>query len=97
MLNATHSELQFHMYRLGSRVRVARLYGVRSDTIYKALPINDTMRFMSGQMVNVGGILCKRCSVCETARELEQYWTNDNKLSGCDGPCRACRKARVKR
>lgn len=97
MLNATKAELQFHMYRLGSRVKVARLYGVRSDTIYKMLPLNDVMRSMSGQMVNIGGILAKRCSLCGVTRELEQYWVNDNKVSGCDGPCKACRKAKGKK
>ncbi len=96
MLTATNAELQFHMYRLGSRTKVARLYGVRSDTIYRALPMNDTIRFMSGQMVSIGGILCKRCSICGTARELESYWVNDNKVSGCDGPCKSCRKAKSK-
>ena len=97
MLEATKSELQFHMYRLGARCRVARLYGVRLCTIRKALPVTDVDRFMSGQMINIGGILAKRCNLCGTARELESYWTDDDRASGCGAWCKSCRMKRNKR
>lgn len=91
MLEATESELQFHMYRLGSRRRVALLYGVRRETIRKALPPTDVDLFMSGQMISIGGILAKRCNLCGTARELESYWTDDDRASGCGAWCKPCR------
>jgi hypothetical protein len=94
MLEATKSELQFHMYRLGSRRHVALLYGVRRSTVAAALPVTDVDRFMSGRMISIGGILAKRCNLCGTARELESYWTDDDRASGCGAWCRGCRMKR---
>lgn len=91
MLNATKTELQFHMHRLGSRRRVARLYSVRFGTVFQALPVTDIDRFMSGQMISIGGILAKRCSRCGTARELESYWADDARASGLQKWCAICR------
>jgi hypothetical protein len=97
MLSATESELQFHMYRLGSRRRVAALYGVRRSTVAAALPVTDVDRFMSGRMVSIGGILAKRCNLCGTARELESYWADGDRASGCGAWCKSCRTKRSKR
>lgn len=94
MLNATKAELQFHMYRLGSRRRVARLYGIRKDTLCALFPVTDVDRFMSGQMVNIGGILAKRCNLCGTARELESFWSDNDRASGCGAWCKLCRLTR---
>ena len=91
-IEASPAELRFHMYRLGSRRRVGRLYGVRKDTICELLPVSDIDRFMTGQMVNIGGILAKRCARCGTARELEAYWTDDDRASGCGARCKLCRR-----
>lgn len=91
MLTATQAELQFHMYRLGARRRVALLYGVRLGTLFSKFPVNDVDRFMSGQMINLGGILCKRCNLCGTARELEHYWADGDRASGCGAWCKSCR------
>ena len=85
------AELQFHMYRLGSRRNVALLYGVRTTTMYKMLPVTDVDKFMSGQMINIGGILAKRCNKCGTARELESYWADQDRASGCGAWCKGCR------
>lgn len=91
MLIVTNSELQFHMYRLGSRRRVAALYGVRLNTMHTTFPVTDVDRFMSGQMISIGGILAKRCNLCGTARELESYWSDDDRASGCGAWCKSCR------
>lgn len=90
-IGATKAELRFHLYRLGSRDKVGRLYGVRPGTIYKMLPQLDMDLLRLGRVVKIGNILCKRCSHCGTAREMEHYWANDNKISGLDGWCRSCR------
>lgn len=97
MLETTKAELQFHMYRLGARRRVAALYGVRKDTLCERFPVTDVDRFMSGQMISIGGILAKRCNLCGTARELESYWTDDDRASGCGAWCKLCRTKRSKR
>lgn len=96
MFNVPNHELQFHMYRLGSRRRVASLYRVRKETLSSVFPITDVDRFMSGQMINIGGILAKRCNLCGTARELESYWSDDDRASGCGAWCKSCRLIRSK-
>jgi len=85
------AELQFHMYRLGSRRWLARLYGMRLCTLRTMFPVTDVDRFQAGQMINIGGILAKRCNLCGTARELEQYWADQDRASGCGAWCRSCR------
>jgi hypothetical protein len=91
MSNVTKAELQFHMYRLGSRCRVARLYQMRTSKLYAIFPVTDVDRFMSGQMVDIGGILAKRCSLCGTARELESFRSDNDRASGCGAWCKPCR------
>ena len=88
----TAAELEFHWMRLRDRVALSRLFRVSVAKITRALPVSDTQRFMRGQMVNVGGILAKRCAVCMTARELDRYYTDEDRASGCRAVCDICRE-----
>lgn len=89
---ATRAELRFHTLRLGSRCRVARLYGVSPGAVYSALPVTDFDRYLRGMAVVIGGVLVKRCADCLVARKLEDYWANPSSKSGCRQTCSHCRK-----
>lgn len=89
-LVASAAELRFHVHRLGSRTRVARLYQVRETAIYEALPVVPFDHYRRGMMVNIGGILAKKCLKCGVARELESFWASNSK-SGCRETCNHCR------
>jgi len=89
-LEATEAELRFHTHRLGSRTRVARLYQVSPIAIYNALPVVPFDHYRRGMMVNIGGIMAKKCKRCGVARELESYWASNSK-SGCRETCNHCR------
>ena len=88
----TPAELQFHWMRLGNRPAVAKLFGFSKDRMATLLVETDQQRYMRGQMVNVGGILAKRCAVCMTARELDRYYIDEDRASGCRSMCDICRE-----
>lgn len=90
-LSAPAHEIRFHVMRLGNRKAVAELYGVGYCSVYQALPVTDVDLYKRGQMVSIGGILAKKCFVCDTARELEHYWSNPSAKSGCRETCEFCR------
>lgn len=90
-LAAPAHEIRFHVMRLGNRKRVAELYGVGYVTVYQALPLEQVDLYQRGQMVNIGGIMCKKCLICGTARELEHFWANPSAKSGCRETCYFCR------
>lgn len=92
MLTASAEELRFHVLRLGSRTRVARMYGVRALQIYNALPVVPFDHYRRGMMVSIGGIMAKKCLSCGTARELERFWANPSAKSGCRETCDVCRQ-----
>lgn len=86
------AELQFHWMRLGNRPDVAKLFGFSKDLMPRLLPESEQQRYMRGQMVNVGGILAKRCAVCMTARELDSFYADEDRASGCRAVCDICRE-----
>lgn len=88
---ATQSELRFHVMRLGNRKRVAELYGVCYNIVYRDLPVCDIDHYARGQMVMIGGVAAKKCLKCGTARELERFWSNPSAKSGCRETCDVCR------
>lgn len=90
-LAAPSHEIRFHVMRLGSRKNVAKLYGCGYVTVYQALPLQDIDRYNQGQMVNICGIMAKKCLKCGTARELERFWANPSAASGCRETCDSCR------
>lgn len=90
---ATPAELRFHWYRLGNRESLARLFRVGVNTLTRLLPEDDTDRYMRGQMVNIGGILAKKCLSCGTAREVEHFQVDNARASGCRATCQKCREA----
>lgn len=89
---ATPAELRFHWYRLGSREGPKKLFRVSGTMLSKILPEDDTDRYMRGQMVNIGGILAKKCLSCGTAREVEQFEIDNARASGCRETCQKCRE-----
>lgn len=90
---ATPAELRFHWYRLGNRASLAMLFDMGLKTITRLLPEDDTDRYMRGQMVNISGILAKKCLSCGTAREVEQFYIDNARASGCRETCQKCREA----
>lgn len=84
------AELRFHFYRLGSRDNVARLYDVHPKCVFRELPLRDIDTLLRREMVNIGGILAKRCRACGVTRELEHY-LSDKSRSGCGPDCDSCR------
>lgn len=88
---APESELRFHVLRLGSRKDAANLYGVSMVRYYQELPTSDIDLYRRGQMVMIGGVLAKKCKVCETARELQKFGLHSQSLSGCRETCEQCR------
>lgn len=88
---ARESELRFNVMRLGSRRAAAKFYGVSLSRYYQELPITDIDLYRRGQMVSIGGILAKKCKVCETARELQHFMDHAQSRSGCRETCIFCR------
>lgn len=88
---APESELRFHVHRLGSRKAAAKLYGVSYVRYYQDLPTIDFDRYRRGQMVMIGNIAVKKCLACDTARELQHFWSNPSAKSGCRETCYFCR------
>jgi len=97
-LSAPAHEIRFHVMRLGNRKAVAELYGCGYVSVYQALPLDDVDLYQRGQMVNIGGVLAKKCLACGTARELERFQSNPSAKSGCRETCDVCRlKASMKK
>jgi len=88
---APQSELRFHVLRLGSRKSAAKLYGVSMVSYYQDLPVTDFDHYRRGQMVMIGGVLVKKCKICETARELQYFMDHSQSRSGCRETCEFCR------
>lgn len=86
-------ELRFHVNRLGTRRKVAIMLGVRETLIYESLPTIQFDHYRRGMAVNIGGIQAKKCLSCGVARELEHFWSSNNK-SGCRPVCSYCRSAK---
>lgn len=84
------AELRFHFLRLGSRADVATLYGVGARLIFERLPLRDIDTLRKGEMVNIGGVLAKRCRVCHVTRQLEDFRAAVTR-SGCGSECKHCR------
>lgn len=90
---ATAAELRFHWYRLGNREGLKKIFTVGTGTLAKLMPEDHTDRYMRGQMVSIGGILAKKCLSCGTAREVEQFYADNARASGCRATCQKCREA----
>lgn len=93
-MTITTQALMYHIQRLGSRRDVALLFGVGKNRISKLLPMTDQERYSSGEMVNISGVLARKCNTCHTARELEHFQANPSNKSGCKHTCSYCRKVR---
>lgn len=89
----TVHEVQFHMYRLGSRQKVASLFGMGTDALRSISPRSDMERYMSGELISIGGILARKCIACETARPIDQFVSKAPNKSGCGNTCDSCRRA----
>lgn len=87
------SQMRYHWYRIGNRLGVAALYGIGTHKLSEIFPEEDVDRFIRGQMVNIGGILAKRCSACCTAKEIDKFNVDEHRTSGCDATCDSCRES----
>lgn len=83
-------EMQYHMYRLGNRSQVAQLYGISKETLRAVYPVSEIDKYMSGQLINIGGLLVRKCIVCNTAREIDRFPSKATNLSGCGNTCHDC-------
>ena len=93
MLTASPAELRYHWYRLGNRLSLCALFRTGTEAITRVLPEDDTDRYMRGQMVNISGILAKKCPYCGTAREIEKFEVDNARASGVRAKCQVCREA----
>lgn len=89
MSHLTH-EMQYHMYRLGNRAQLAQLYGISKETLRDVYPVSDIDKYMSGQLISIGGILARKCICCNTAREINKFHSKSTNLSGCGNTCLDC-------
>jgi hypothetical protein len=90
-MNYPAHEVQFHMYRLGRRNRVAQLYVKNKDTFREFYPTTDIDKYMNGQIISIGGLLARMCVACGTAREIERFVSKATNSSGCGNTCDSCR------
>lgn len=51
---------------------------------------------LGGKAMNIGGILCKRCSHCGVTKELEHFYNDPNHKSGVTSWCATCTYIRTK-
>lgn len=75
---------------LGSRARVAKTIGAATRVMLREYPIDHVDDMQNGRMVNIGGILAKRCSRCEVTRELAHFYSDSTSASGCSAECMIC-------
>lgn len=85
------AQVQYHMYRLGTRSRVAMLYVCNKDKFREHYPTTDIDKYMQGQLISIGPHLARMCVVCGTARELDQFASKATNSSGCGNTCDSCR------
>lgn len=86
-------EMQFHMYRLGNRAQVAQLYGISKDTLRYVYPVSDVDKYNNGQLIDINGLLARKCIGCNTARDITDFHSKSNNLSGCGNTCFRCLRA----
>lgn len=86
------ASLRFHMRRAGSRKRFASLAGLPMYVLYRELPADETDAYHRGQLTNIGGILVKKCSSCQVARQLDSFHVDNTNTSGCRTMCAICRE-----
>ncbi|BCP56224.1 hypothetical protein K32_48410 [Kaistia sp. 32K] len=48
----------------------------------------------AGRMVNIGGVLAKRCSGCWVTKKIEQFHDDASKASGMRSHCVVCMSRR---
>lgn len=72
-----------------TRKKVARAMHYRDADFYASFPVTDMDRLRSGQSVQIGKILAKRCRACGVTKELSKFYARST-LSGCDSRCFDC-------
>lgn len=72
-----------------TRKKVARAMRYRDADFYAAFPVTDMDKLRSGQAVQIGKILAKRCRACGVTKELSKFYARAT-LSGCDSRCFDC-------
>jgi len=64
---------------LGMKVETLRLIAHRMGVCH-----------VGGQLLDIGGILCKRCSTCEVTKQLDDFYADNNHPSGVTSRCIRC-------
>lgn len=86
------ASIRFHMRRAGGRKRFADLTGIPLRRVDRDAPQDETDAYHRGEMVSIGGLLVKKCVVCQVARQLESYHADNTNRSGCRPTCAICRE-----
>lgn len=93
----TQDQFRFHIMRAGSWELFEKYIGVPHGKTRKFKKVRDIDSLQNGRMVNIGGILVKRCPNCEVAWPLNKYHAQNLNASGVAGRCESCRiNAKVK-
>lgn len=87
----SYSEMRFHKMRAGGWLALCEGMGITSGTLQRMMINRDVDRLHNGGMVNIGGILAKRCVKCEVTRQLDSFQNDRDKKSGVGGHCNICR------
>jgi len=93
-VSPTAAEWRYEVHLRGSRDAVAKHWRIAQGSVYQALPVIAYDHYRRGMMVNIGGVLAKKCWKCGVARELEHFWGNSASKSGCREMCTFCRSNR---
>jgi hypothetical protein len=86
------ASLRFHLRRAGGRRAFAILAGVPKRRVDRDAPQDETDAYHRGEMTSIGGLLVKKCSRCEVARQLESFHADSYNRSGCRPVCAICRE-----
>lgn len=89
------ASLRFHARRAGSVAILCEAIGISQTGYYKQVPRLDVDLLHLGEMVNIGGILAKRCSHCEVTKELAAYGELNSTKSGASPCCVECRRKKI--
>lgn len=79
-----------HMLDGATREQAAAACGISSRSAFRHAPVTDRDRLHAGMMVNIGGILARRCAQCEVTKRLDDFPPRSSNASGCGSTCLRC-------
>ena len=87
----TVAQVRFHAKRAGSIKQLCKHLGIKVVGLYKTFPPRDIDKLERFEMVNIGGVLTKKCPTCEVTWPLDQFRMNNGTKSGVSGSCESCK------